>query len=58
MPGYTRVDAMLSYQRQGVQLKLNVLNLANRRYYEGVYQGHVIPGTARNVQLTLEYKFF
>ena len=58
VPGYTRADAMLSYERQGVQLKLNVLNLANRRYYEGVYQGHVIPGTARNVQLTLEYKFF
>jgi catecholate siderophore receptor len=56
-PGYTRADAMLSYEHQNYLFKLNVLNLADRKYYEGIYQGHVVPGTARNVQLSAEYKF-
>ena len=37
--------------------KLNVFNLLNKRYYEGIYRGHVVPGTDRAAQLMLSMKF-
>ncbi|MEO8103818.1 MAG: TonB-dependent siderophore receptor [Betaproteobacteria bacterium] len=57
-PAYTRSDGMISYERNAFAVKLNVLNAFNRKIYEGVYQGHVVPGTARTTQVTFEYKFF
>jgi catecholate siderophore receptor len=38
-------------------VKLNVKNLLNRKYYEGVYQGNVTPGTPRAFELSLTAKF-
>lgn len=58
VPGYKRTDAMLAYESRPATLRLNVLNLFDKPYYEGVYQGHVIPGTLRAVQLTLEMKYY
>ncbi|MCX7893499.1 MAG: TonB-dependent siderophore receptor [Burkholderiales bacterium] len=57
VPGYTRWDAMLAYEQRFYALRLNLLNLFNARYYEGVYQGHTVPGTLRAVQLTLELRY-
>ena len=57
VPGYTRWDAMLAYEQRFYAVRFNVLNLFNARYYEGVYQGHVVPGTLRAVQLTLELRY-
>ncbi|MGL4577066.1 MAG: TonB-dependent receptor, partial [Burkholderiaceae bacterium] len=57
VPAYVRVDALVEYVLDKVSLKLNVLNLLNKDYYEGVYTGHVIPGTKRAVQLTLATRF-
>jgi catecholate siderophore receptor len=56
VPAYTRADALLSYESDRYIVKLNLLNGFNKRIYEGVYQGHVVPGTARTVQVSLEYK--
>lgn len=58
-PGYRRWDAMVSYEQAKYLIKLNVLNLFDRRYYESVYEngGHVVPGTTRAAQVTVEYKF-
>ena len=57
-PSYVRWDAMAEYElANNWALKLNVFNLFNRRYYEGVYAGHIIPGTDRVAQLTLSTKF-
>ncbi len=58
-PGYRRWDAMVSYEQAKYVVKLNVLNLLDKRYYESVYEngGHVVPGTKRTAQLSLEYKF-
>ena len=57
VPGYTRVDALVEYAQPKYLVKLNALNLLNKTYYEGVYQGHVVPGTKRSVQMTVEFKF-
>jgi catecholate siderophore receptor len=57
VPHYVRVDALLGYERPRYDLKLNVLNVLNEDYYEGVYQGHVIPGTKRAVLLTARLKY-
>lgn len=57
-PAYTRSDLMVSYQKENYMVRLNVLNVFDKTIYEGVYQGHIVPGTTRNAQLTFEYKFF
>lgn len=57
VPGYSRVDGLVEYSQQRYTVKLNVLNLLNKSYYEGVYQGHVVPGYKRAVQLMVELKY-
>ncbi len=59
VPSYTRWDAMVTYEQRRYEIKLNVLNAFDKRYYESVYEngGHVIPGTGRAVQLVTELKF-
>ena len=57
VPAYKRVDALLEYAAKAWAVKLNVFNLFNEKYYEGVYTGHVLPGTPRAAQLTLTTKF-
>ncbi len=57
VPGYRRWDAMVSYTAPAYEVRLNALNLLDEALYEGVYQGHVVPGARRSVQLTVEYKF-
>ena len=57
VPSYYRIDAMAEYEFEHVGLQLNVLNLTDEDYYEGVYQGHVVPGTARALHLKVEYAF-
>jgi catecholate siderophore receptor len=56
-PAYTRWDALLEYEQKSYSVKLNVFNLFNRDYYESVYQGHVVPGVRRELQVTLVTKF-
>lgn len=58
VPGYRRVDALVEYSiSKAYSLKLNVFNLFNEKYYEGIYTGHTLPGTPRSAQLTLTAKF-
>jgi catecholate siderophore receptor len=56
VPAYERVDAMASYEQPFYAVQLNVLNLLDERYYEGVYQGHAVPGTVRTLFLKFEIK--
>jgi catecholate siderophore receptor len=58
VPAYTRSDWLLSYEKDAIGIRLNLLNALNKRIYEGVYAGHVVPGTVRTAQLTFEYKFY
>jgi catecholate siderophore receptor len=57
VPHYARVDALVAYEKPRYEVKLNVLNLLDREYDEGVYQGHVVPGTRRALLLTAKLKY-
>jgi len=48
---------MGEYRWSNYALKLNVLNLFDDDYYEGVYAGHAVPGTKRALQLTFSATF-
>jgi catecholate siderophore receptor len=56
-PSYVRWDAMLAYEQREYAVRLNLFNLFDTRYYDTVYQGHIIPGTSRVIQATLELKY-
>lgn len=58
-PAYHRLDAMVAYEQSAYTVRLNLLNLTNRYYYDSLYEngGHVVPGTGRAAQFTLEYKY-
>lgn len=56
-PGYTRWDALVAYEQRDYAVRINLFNLFDTRYYETVYQAHVIPGTSRTIQATVELKY-
>jgi catecholate siderophore receptor len=63
IPGYVVFNAMASYKiSQKASLQLNVINLANRLYYDSAYytsasENHVIPGAGRTAKLTIRMTF-
>lgn len=59
LPGYARVDAMLSYEQKQWAVKLNVKNLLDKTYYDAIYDNgsFSVPGNSRTVILTTELKF-
>lgn len=57
LPQYARWDAMIAYEVKDYTLRLNVFNLFDESYYEGVYQGHTVPGIARAIRLTAEVRY-
>lgn len=58
LPAYTRLDAALSYAVKGVELALNLRNLANKRYYESATNNvQIAPGAPRSLMLTARYAF-
>lgn len=57
LPAYVRADAMLEYERGNWAVRLNVQNVFDTTYYEGLYTGHAVPGTARTAQLTGLFRF-
>jgi catecholate siderophore receptor len=57
VPGFTTVSALVRYQvRPGVSLQLNVQNLLDARYYDGLDDNHVNVGAGRSVHLTLSLR--
>lgn len=59
LPGYARVDAMLSYEVKEWAVRFNVKNLLNKTYYDSLYDngGFTVPGNGRTGIITTEYKF-
>lgn len=59
LPGYTRWDAMLTYDQPKWAMRLNVKNLFNKIYYDALYDngGFSVPGNKRQAILTTELKF-
>lgn len=58
-PSFVRTDLMIAYEQPGYDIKLNVLNVFNKRYYEALYEngGFAVPGTERAFQLTTTVRF-
>ena len=50
---------MLAYEQPRYFVRLNLLNVLDKRYYEQLYDngGHVIPGSSRTLLMTVGYKF-
>ena len=57
LPAYSRIDAMMEYKLNPYAVQVNIKNLLNKDYYEGVYAGHVVPGTKRSLQVALNTEF-
>ena len=59
LPGYTRWDAMVAYERQRWAVRLNVKNLFDKEYYDALYDNgsFSVPGNRRQAILTTEIKF-
>lgn len=59
LPGYARLDAMVSYEEKKWAVKLNVKNVLDKVYYDAIYDngGFSVPGNSRTVILTTEIKF-
>jgi catecholate siderophore receptor len=59
LPGYARLDAMLSYEEKKWAVKFNVKNLLDKTYYDAIYDNgsFSVPGNSRTAILTTELKF-
>jgi iron complex outermembrane receptor protein len=58
LPGYTRVDAALFYERDNFKAALNFKNLFGVKYFEGAqFRTSVIPGTPFVVLGTVSITF-
>ena len=61
LDGYCRFDAVARLKvREGAELRVNVLNLANKTYYEAIYTSgspfsFVAPGRSANVTLSVNF---
>lgn len=59
LPNYLRWDAMASWENKRYTFRVNAYNLFNKVYYDALYDngGFTVPGQARKVVFTAEYKF-
>ena len=61
IPGYVRFDAMARYQPvERVELRLNVLNLTDKRYYDAIYRSnapfsYIAPGRSATLTGTISF---
>lgn len=56
VPGYTTLSVLARYQvRPDLSLQLNVDNLLDKHYYDGLDDNHVNVGAGRSVHLTLAF---
>jgi len=58
VPGYTRFDASLAWRQPAYDIRLNLFNLADKRYFDNLVQsdgGRSVPGTGRTALLTFTY---
>ena len=56
--GYARWDAAVDYHQPRYDVRLNLFNLFDRRYYDALIQsdgGRAVPGTGRSAMLSFSY---
>ncbi len=60
VPGYTRWDATAAYHAKQYDVRLNLLNLTNKQYYDALIPsdgGRSVPGIGRTLLATFDYRF-
>jgi len=58
--GYTRWDATLAWHQPRYDIRLNILNLTNKQYFDALIQsdgGRSVPAIGRTSMVTFTYKF-
>ena len=58
--GYTRWDATLAYHQPSYDVRLNVINLTNKQYFDALIPsdgGRSVPAIGRTAMMTFTYKF-
>lgn len=58
--GYTRWDATVAYHQTRYDIRLNVLNLTNKQYFDALIPsdgGRAVPAIGRTAMATFTYKF-
>lgn len=55
--GYTRYDATLAYHRREYDVRLNLLNLSDERYFEVASGARAVPAAGRAAVATWTYRF-
>ncbi|WP_269532598.1 TonB-dependent siderophore receptor [Chitinimonas sp. BJYL2] len=58
LPAFTRWDASVEYTHRNLSAQLNLYNLADKPYFEGMYPGFATPGINRSARLTVSYKYW
>ncbi len=56
---YARMDATLAYRQRAYDVRLNVFNLGDRKYYDGLIQsdgGRAVPGSGRTAMLSFAWR--
>ncbi len=57
-PGYVRADMTVAYRPiKPLELRMNVINLADEVYFDQVHPSHVVPGAARTFLFTGTWRF-
>jgi catecholate siderophore receptor len=57
-PSYATLNVMLKYRAsRHVNLQLNIYNLTDQAYYDGIHPGHVIPGAGVSALFSVNFKF-
>lgn len=56
-PGYAKVDALVEYVSGPYTVRLNLKNLFDKVYADGLYRGFTVPGETRAAQLTVVATF-
>jgi catecholate siderophore receptor len=57
LPGYVRLDGMMAYHHKNFDLQLNLLNLADERYFESGQAASALPGIPFSAQVTLRVRY-
>jgi catecholate siderophore receptor len=58
VPSYVRGDLTAAYRPiTPLELRFNVINVSDERYFDAIHPSHVIPGNARTLLLTGTWRF-
>jgi catecholate siderophore receptor len=58
VPGYVVFNAMARYPiTKNVDVQVNLNNIANKYYYDGLHPNHLIPGEGRTLLVSMAFRF-